>query len=127
VPQISSAYTSPALSALAEHPAHRSCAYERHRPEETVLYRVLQAHWKSFLADMESAAELAALPAFVVSEVEAFLKCGILAQGLVLAKCRDCAREGGVYGGSGRNAPISARDLMRGHRRPQRRSERIPA
>ena len=30
------------------------------------------------------------LPAFVVSEVEAFLKCGILAHGLVLAKCRDC-------------------------------------
>lgn len=30
------------------------------------------------------------LPAFVISEVEAFLRCGILAQGLILAKCRDC-------------------------------------
>jgi hypothetical protein len=30
------------------------------------------------------------LPAFVVAEVEAFLRCGILAHGLVLAKCRDC-------------------------------------
>jgi Transposase zinc-binding domain/Putative transposase len=31
-----------------------------------------------------------ALPAFVVAEVEAFLRCGILAHGLVLARCRDC-------------------------------------
>ena len=81
VPQNSSACTSPALSGLAEHPTHRRCAYERHRPEETVLYKVLQAHWKTFLADSESAAEPAALPAFVVSEMEAFLKCGVLALG----------------------------------------------
>jgi hypothetical protein len=57
VPQISSACTSPAPSGLAEHPTHRRCAYERHRPEETVLYKVLQAHWKTFLTDIESAAE----------------------------------------------------------------------
>ena len=30
------------------------------------------------------------LPGFVVAEVEAFLRCGILAHGFVLAKCRDC-------------------------------------
>lgn len=30
------------------------------------------------------------VPAFVVSEVEAFLRCGILAHGFVLAKCREC-------------------------------------
>ena len=37
-----------------------------------MLYRVLQAHWKTFLADMEAAADPAALPAFVVSDMEAF-------------------------------------------------------
>jgi hypothetical protein len=26
--------------------------YERHRPEETVLYRTLQAHWRTFLAEV---------------------------------------------------------------------------
>jgi len=87
---VGSACTSPTLSPLAEHPTHPGCAYERHRPEKTVLYRVLQAHWKTFVADIESAAEPAALPAFVVSEMEAFLKCGILAHGLVLVKCRLC-------------------------------------
>lgn len=30
------------------------------------------------------------LPAFVISEVEAFMRCGILAHGLILAKYRDC-------------------------------------
>jgi Putative transposase/Transposase zinc-binding domain len=64
--------------------------YARHRPEETVLYSTVQEHWKTFLADLEATAEPPALPAFVVAEVEAFLRCGILAQGLILAKCRDC-------------------------------------
>jgi len=66
--------------------------YERHCPEQTVLYRTLQVHWKTFLRDLECAAESPVLPAFVVSEVEAFLRCGILAHGLILAKCRDCGR-----------------------------------
>ncbi len=30
--------------------------YERHRPEETILFQVLQAHWKTFLNDLEAAA-----------------------------------------------------------------------
>ncbi|HVX93653.1 MAG TPA: transposase [Polyangia bacterium] len=64
--------------------------YTRHRPEETVLYAALQAHWKTFVAELEAVAEPPVLPAFVVAEVEAFLRCGILSHGLVLAKCRDC-------------------------------------
>ena len=38
------------------------------------LYKTLQAHWRSFLADLESDGDSSALPAFVVSEVEAFLR-----------------------------------------------------
>jgi hypothetical protein len=64
--------------------------FDRHRPEETVLFKTLQEHWKSFVAEIEASADLPALPAFVVSEVEAFLRCGILAHGLVLTRCRDC-------------------------------------
>jgi hypothetical protein len=62
---------------------------ERHLPEETVLYTALQAHWKTFVSELEAAAEPLVLPAFVVAEVEA-LRCGILSQGLMLAKFRDC-------------------------------------
>jgi Transposase zinc-binding domain/Putative transposase len=64
--------------------------YEQHRPEETVLYSALQAHWRTFVSELEAVAEPPVLPAFVVIEVEAFLRCGILSQGLILAKCRDC-------------------------------------
>jgi hypothetical protein len=75
-------------SPLSAGPATGS--YERHRPEETVLYTTLQAHWKTFLRQLDAEAETPALPAFVVSEVEAFLRCGILAHGFVLARCGDC-------------------------------------
>lgn len=55
----------------ARHDSHHP--YEQHRPEETVLFRVLQAHWKTFLNDLEAAGpDAGALPAFVVSEIEAF-------------------------------------------------------
>jgi hypothetical protein len=30
-------------------PIHAECLYKRHRPEETVLFKLLQAHWKTFL------------------------------------------------------------------------------
>jgi hypothetical protein len=67
----------------------RSGSYERHRPEDTVLYQALQAHWRTFLAEVsgESGAEL---PRFVIEEVEAFLKCGILAHGFLRVVCDEC-------------------------------------
>ena len=55
-----------------------------------MLYVTLQEHWKTFLADLEAIAESPPLPAFVVAEVEAFLRCGILTHGFVLARCGDC-------------------------------------
>ena len=56
----------------------------------TALFKTLQAHWRTFLGELETVTEAPALPAFVVSEVEAFLRCGILAHGFVLARCNDC-------------------------------------
>ena len=41
------------------------------------------------MADLQASAE-SPLPAFVTTEVEAFLRCGILAHGFVLARCGDC-------------------------------------
>jgi Putative transposase/Transposase zinc-binding domain len=67
----------------------RSGSYERHRPEDTVLYQTLRAHWRTFLAEVsgESGSEL---PRFVIEEVEAFLKCGILAHGFLRVVCDEC-------------------------------------
>jgi hypothetical protein len=39
----------------------------------TVLYRAMKAHWRTFVAELEAAADSRALLAFVVAEVEAFL------------------------------------------------------
>ena len=56
----------------AQHQTHVADPYERHHPEQTVLYKALQEHWLTFLCELESAAELPVLPvlpAFVISEV----------------------------------------------------------
>ena len=49
--------------------------YARRRPEETVLYQTIAAHWPGFRERME---EQGGLPRFVVKEFEQYLACGIL-------------------------------------------------
>ena len=53
-----------------------------------MLYRTVQAHWLQFLADIE--AEGGELPAFVKDEFAAYLRCGILAHGLLRIRCKEC-------------------------------------
>jgi len=60
--------------------------YERHRPEQTTLYRLVQQHAATFFAEAEAAAG-ADLPQFVKDEFDAFLECGILAHGLLRLRC----------------------------------------
>jgi len=57
-------------------------SYERRRPEETTLYQVVQEQLETFLAQVEAKTG-AGLPAFVKDEFEAFLECGILADGFL--------------------------------------------
>lgn len=64
--------------------------YERHRPEETVLYRTVEAHWPAF---RERAEEAGGLPRFVVREVEEYLRCGLLEHGFVRVGCAGCGFE----------------------------------
>jgi len=55
-----------------------------------VLYRTVQAHLESFLAQTAGDAETSGLPAFVKREFEAYLRCGILGHGLVHVRCERC-------------------------------------
>jgi hypothetical protein len=64
--------------------------FERHRPEETLLYKILQTHWRTFLAQLEDNGKGDALPRFIIAEIEAFLRCGILAHGFLRVRCEDC-------------------------------------
>ena len=66
--------------------------YERHRPEQTTLYRLVQQHAQSFFAQSEEAAG-ARLPQFVRDEFDAFLECGILAHGFLRLRCGDCGHD----------------------------------
>ena len=66
--------------------------YERHRPEQTTLYRLVQQHAATFFAQAEDAAG-ADLPQFVKDEFDAFLECGILAHGFLRLHCGDCGHD----------------------------------
>ena len=63
--------------------------YERHRPEQTTLYRLVQQHAQSFFTQTEETTS-ASLPPFVKDEFDAFLECGILAHGFLRLRCADC-------------------------------------
>lgn len=63
-------------------------AYARRRPEESVLYGVVQAELETFRARVE--ARDRPVPRFVERELRGFLRCGILAHGFVRVHCDDC-------------------------------------
>ncbi len=73
------------------HPAHALAAVDRsrfrHRPEDTVLYQAVAAHWPAF---HERAASQGGLPKFVVKEFEEYLDCGRLDRGCLRLECREC-------------------------------------
>jgi hypothetical protein len=64
--------------------------YQRREPERSVLYRTIQAHFETFLAQTAGDAERSGLPGFVKREFEAYLRCGILRHGLLHLRCERC-------------------------------------
>src|SRR3712207_6076411 len=72
-------------------PEEHGPAYERRRPESTVLFEAVRSHWRTFVAALSSGRdEGVPLPGFVVAEVDAYLRCGVLAHGFVLTRCNEC-------------------------------------
>ncbi len=65
--------------------------YARHRPEDTLLYQLVERHWPDFLAAL--AVRDRHLPAFVREEFEAYLKCGRLEHGFLRVRCITCHAE----------------------------------
>jgi hypothetical protein len=62
--------------------------YARRRPEESVLYGVVQTELETFLARAQ--ARERPVPRFVEHELRGFLRCGILAHGFVRVHCDGC-------------------------------------
>jgi hypothetical protein len=73
-------------------PAENQVHYQRRRPEETTLYQLVQEHLATFFAQVEAETG-AGLPDFVKDEFDAFLECGILANGFLRLRCEGCAHE----------------------------------
>ncbi len=69
----------------------RAGAYARHRPEQTLLYQLVEAHYPAFVEHL--AARERTLPAHVQREFEAYLKCGRLEHGFLRVRCADCHAE----------------------------------
>ena len=65
--------------------------YERHRPEQTLLYQIIEQHYSDFLSTIE--AQDRPLPGFVQDEFDAFLQCGRLEHGFLRVRREDCKHE----------------------------------
>ncbi len=55
--------------------------YERHRPEHTLLYRIVEEYYPAFKAHLVS--QGTDLPGYVEQEFEDYLKCGRLEHGFL--------------------------------------------
>ena len=65
-------------------------SYAPRDPQQTVLYRVVEAHLPQFL---EQASEHGGVPAFVEDAFQELLRCGVLAHGLCRFRCSACRSE----------------------------------
>ena len=65
--------------------------YQRHRPEQTLLYRIVDEYYPAFAALM--AEQGRALPGYVQREFEEFLKYGRLEHGFLRVRCESCHAE----------------------------------
>lgn len=66
-------------------------AYQRHRPEQTLLYQLIEQHYPKFKFLM--AEQDKSLPLYIQKEFEAYLKCGRLEHGFLRVQCCECRYE----------------------------------
>ena len=62
--------------------------YERHKPETTVFYRLVQQHLLSFISEVEASGST--VPRYVRRAFDGYLECEILGYGFARAFCEVC-------------------------------------
>jgi hypothetical protein len=67
----------------------RVFVYKRRRPDKTALYRLLQENLNTFYAEVQEASDGFSLPAYVRSELDAYMRCGLLQFGFSRLACAD--------------------------------------
>ncbi|MDO8349366.1 MAG: transposase [Planctomycetota bacterium] len=64
---------------------------KRREPETTVLYRLVQAEWNTFVQRAEAGERV--VPRFCRREVEGYLRCGVLGYGFARVHCAQCKQD----------------------------------
>jgi hypothetical protein len=62
--------------------------YERHRPEHTLLYQLVEEHYPALKGHL--AAQGSTLPGYAEREFDKYLKCGRLEHGFLRVRCETC-------------------------------------
>lgn len=65
--------------------------YERHQPEGTLLYKIIEEHYPLFVSHLAEQGRV--LPTYVQQEFEDYLKCGRLEYGFFRVYCQQCKHE----------------------------------
>lgn len=65
--------------------------YQRHRPEQTLLYQIIEQHYPAFTKQL--ALRGTALPDYVQREFDDYFKCGRLEHGFLRLRCDSCHAE----------------------------------
>jgi len=69
-----------------------SCGVRKRRePEKTVLFRVVQAEWNTFVQRLAAGERV--VPRFCLREVEQFMRCGVLGFGFARVFCEVCKQD----------------------------------
>jgi hypothetical protein len=66
-------------------------AHHHHRPEQTLLYQIIEQHYPDFVGYMAQQRRI--LPRYVQKEFEEFLKCGRFEHGFLRVQCTSCHTE----------------------------------
>ena len=66
----------------------RIAAYQRHRPEDTLLYQLVEQYYPELEGLL--ARQGTPLPGYVAREFEAYLHCGRLEHGFLRVRCETC-------------------------------------
>jgi ribosomal protein S27E len=66
-------------------------SYARHRPEQTLLYQLIERYWPDFQLHISQRWHF--LPRHVAREFHEYLECGRLENGFLRVRCEDCHLE----------------------------------
>ena len=67
--------------------------YQPRRPSRSALYRCVQEHLETWLAQCREGHDDGPVPPYVEREFRRYLECGVLAHGFARARCGDCGHD----------------------------------